>query len=39
VGGGNTIIGNSEQALIYSDGLDAVLAPFDSNSRTVAIAP
>jgi hypothetical protein len=38
-GGGNTVIGNSEQALIYSDGLDALLAPFDPNSQTVPIAP
>jgi hypothetical protein len=31
--------GNSEQALIYTDGLDAALAPFDPNSQTVPIAP
>jgi hypothetical protein len=44
-GGGNTMIGNGELALIYTDGLDNfTLGPpyppgFDPNSRIVPIAP
>jgi hypothetical protein len=39
-GGGNTLIGTGEWALIYTDGLDNFTPPgFDPNSRIVPIAP
>jgi hypothetical protein len=38
-GGGNTFLGNGELALIYSDGNDNIIGPFEPNSQTVPITP